>query len=372
MRKRDVVFILGAGCSQEDGAPLVNDFFDVAFSDRIIYDLERYDSESIQELKTFRKEHLPNSNVEELFSFIDMQSKVKTINISDLELADIRGYLIRLINLTLKKSLENKKDTTSKKFIVKVKSIIESMDNPSLITFNWDLLLDNALIRHPSGGTYQLDYGVDFEVIEGRKKTAPCNRKGQIPLYKLHGSLNWIKCSCGRKYFKFQEKVGIDYVGKVRENFVCPYKKRKEKHDLSPMLVPPTFLKLSDASFDEIKKIWLWAKKDLIKAEKIIIIGYSLPDNDIPFKLYFRNALVENLNNENKVKGLKIDIVNYIPYTIDRGIFEDRYKQIIESVNKSVSSNRKIILNFIYKRFSDYIREDLANYGYTKLRESYS
>lgn len=101
----------------------------------------------------------------------------------------------------------------------------------------------------------------------------------------------------------------------------------------------------------------------------MIIIGYSLPETDTSFKLYFKSAFINNVL-ESTTKILKIDIVNYIPYSRNREIFEEKYKEIIESVNNVEGVNGRVIISFIYKRFSDYINDDLnlSTYTHNKIK----
>lgn len=116
--KQNVVFILGAGCSQEDGAPLINNFFKVAFSNKIKKELTDEEKESFKDLREFRERHLPNSNIEEFFSFIDLQSTINTIHLDMSEINNKRNLLIHLISRTIQISLIGSGETLNKRFII--------------------------------------------------------------------------------------------------------------------------------------------------------------------------------------------------------------------------------------------------------------
>jgi hypothetical protein len=133
-------------------------------------------------------------------------------------------------------------------------------------------------------------------------------------------------------------------------------------------MLPPTFGKLDKENLIEpINKIWSLSKNSLVCADRIIIIGYSLPENDLHFKLFFRNALIENLSQIDKKQDLRVEIVNFLPYSTNREIFEEKYREIFDSVNNSQKGERRIVPNFIYKKFSDYIIEDLHKYINTEI-----
>ena len=97
MERQKIVFILGAGCSQEAGVPLVKDFLDVALSLSKPPDTYIKYRQAIHIIGTFRDKYLPQSNVEELFSFIDLQLKIKTADIDNFELNEAKDALNFLI-----------------------------------------------------------------------------------------------------------------------------------------------------------------------------------------------------------------------------------------------------------------------------------
>ena len=167
----------------------------------------------------------------------------------------------------------------------------------SIISLNWDILLDNAInqaIESRSNGARN-DYGpfgvVDYccyisSLHEGEWRirsglwTLGC-RGYNIKLLKLHGSMNWLQCpNCQRLFVEFGEKSTI------RNSINSAPCRHCSDHGLINLLqgslVMPTFLK--DLSNFQIKLIWQNAGVELLEAKNLVFIGYSLPHSDFEFR----------------------------------------------------------------------------------------
>jgi hypothetical protein len=133
----------------------------------------------------------------------------------------------------------------------------------TFITFNYDTILEDALheLRIP------MTYGSKLDERFSASK---------IPVFKLHGSVNWArpKGNASRiKVFKdYDELVTLDHV---------------------PELVPPTWKKIFK---NEMESIWGEAIKKLKTATRIIIIGFSMPPTDMHFKYLLAAGLRENIS----------------------------------------------------------------------------
>jgi len=87
-----IVYILGAGCSQEDNVPLINDFFDVAFHS-VLNHLPKNQQKRFNNIREFRDAVLPGSNIEELFSYVDLERYLfPGDDIAGYEPDEIRGF----------------------------------------------------------------------------------------------------------------------------------------------------------------------------------------------------------------------------------------------------------------------------------------
>lgn len=149
-------------------------------------------------------------------------------------------------------------------------------EETSLISLNYDLLLDNALKKSGLAPDYCLDF-LDVAGLSGSAMTlgGPPSHGG-IKLFKLHGSLNWGYCpSCFTTVFTRDQKVS--------RSEVCPTCDGL----LSALIVPPTPMKVPPSPF--LSALWKKAEWELSQAKEIVFIGYSLSDADANIRyLLFR------------------------------------------------------------------------------------
>lgn len=140
-------------------------------------------------------------------------------------------------------------------------------ESTSLISLNYDLLLDHALIQLG----IQPDYALDF--FDGHAAASP---EKTFRLYKLHGSLNWGYCpSC------FSTVLTRDR--RLRADESCP----TCEGPMRVLIIPPTPLKVPPSPF--LSALWKKAEWELAQAEEIVFIGYSLSESDANIRyLLFR------------------------------------------------------------------------------------
>jgi NAD-dependent SIR2 family protein deacetylase len=140
-----------------------------------------------------------------------------------------------------------------------------------------------------SGGNNQVgrfpNYCVDIQTEFYRDATA---RFGT--LLKLHGSINWLFCkTCSRlelgssastKYITIMGRVLGDATIEMEKSFLadgskCP----KCGTELRPLLIAPTHLK--DYRNPHLAQVWYHAERVLRECDRAILVGYSLPEDDI-------------------------------------------------------------------------------------------
>ena len=185
----------------------------------------------------------------------------------------------------------------------------------SIISLNWDILLDceihDALAKEDGGksGLYDPIGVVDYccyvsSLDESDDRIRPgllaLGAKGyNVKLLKIHGSMNWLQCpNCQRVFVGFEDKL-------ILPNYVNPTLCRQcanhsHQSTLRGTLVMPTFLK--DLSNFQLKLVWQNAGVELMEARHLVFIGYSLPQADFEF----RQLLSRMVH-----KKAKIDVVLY-------------------------------------------------------------
>jgi hypothetical protein len=306
------VFILGAGASKEAGAPLMAEFLDVARDLLASGELmESRDKESFQKvfeaISRFRimhyKSYMDLDNIEAVFGAFEMARLLKgSVNYSAEEvetiIKGIRTLISKTIELTMKYPLKGSvisADTTYDFFAKLVKKLGSESGKyaSSVLTFNYDLGLDVAFYCHG----VKIDYALPQD-----------DDRGTFKILKLHGSLNWGKCShkdCGlivpwhlNRFFEKPlyfgdetKRVILDVASELPE-----HKHAKCNCNLNPepVIVPPTWNKTE--YHGALGDVWAQAGKELSEAENIIVIGYSHPVSDSFFRYLFALGSVGDAN----------------------------------------------------------------------------
>lgn len=304
-----IVFILGAGFSKEAEAPLINEFLQkakdiYANQDERLRDYERGFFEKVfkyySSLSTARlKVNFDIDNIEDFFSILDINITTS----QDPSLKEIREALIYLIIKTLDISINEQKYKFYDNFL---KELYNKSFKLSFLSFNYDLVLERSL----DNGNCSFNYCADPDRIPIKDT--------ETKVLKLHGSSNWLFCnSCSNLSILGKKVLGDLY------NQNC--KKCGEK--VTPLLIPPTWNKQLGLPY--FKNVWHSAFEEIKSANKIIIIGYSLPETDI----YFRHFLSLSLKDNNRLR--KIIVV-------------DPNKQIRNKYNSFLESN-------FYRRYFSFI-----------------
>lgn len=307
------VFILGAGASADSGAPLMGNFIakgkavydsgELSANDKSDFDLFFKIRNKLQ--YTFVKSNIDLDNIESIYSAIEFGLLIDRIaDLSDSELYkssnSIKTFISRTIEHSVKLPLNTNAeiipDYTYTKFCSLLLDLKEQGHSICVITFNYDLGIDYAFTHLDA----HINYGT-------RILSDPDNT--DIPLLKLHGSLNWtqdtdqIKISSCIKNAKhslsvlrdkgyqfsgspYQSPSGIFKPADKNAGFPCPTSILTDQtNDLTPFIVPPTWNK--GAYHSAISMAWRNAARFLRDAEVVYAIGYSAPPSDMFFKYLY-------------------------------------------------------------------------------------
>ncbi len=305
------VFILGAGFSSPTGAPLIYNFLPSAkriSEDHIeelrvsgyLEDFERvftYKDNLKRVNATFKEDF---DDIEKLYSYSDFECRY--IDDSPEKLA-VRKSLIFMIVKTLD-MLAIKKPASSifsSKLLEEYKRLNDPIPknlniyhifalflsgkynckpcNSSVVTFNYDVILDNACVDQQICPYY---------CLPDEKESLP-----SLKIFKLHGSANWMTCSnplCEND----GKLVSVKGYGKFLDEYKNGACSKCDQKQLMPLIVPPSWDK---TQFREILgNIWKEAGKEIREAKRIFIIGYSLPDADLYFRFLLYTTLSFNRN----------------------------------------------------------------------------
>ena len=232
--------------------------------------------------------------------------------------------------------------------------VLNLEDEDSIITFNWDTLIDKSL-RYNTSWSLKNGYYITPKLIHTGGWIEGENGNSKNLLLKLHGSSNWISSyihyniqtkaiefrHAGAKniFYAYEstEKPYSCYDGRYMEgyeDFSMGYyppniPSKKYKHEIPeghvgirmfqrnginpkgksssdgiesmPVIIPPVKNKSYDFYGDLFPSLWKKAEDVLSKAETIYVLGYSFPVTDIPSSDLFKSAFSRRKNIPNVV-----------------------------------------------------------------------
>lgn len=183
----------------------------------------------------------------------------------------------------------------------------------TLITFNQDLALENALVQLPYHQRWCVDRGYG-DIALAATPTArtdvarlplhseeACDHSVDIRLLKLHGSLNWQletlahDPSYNDLFPSRDAKKTIECV--LDREVSVSLRRRKGKRDwrLWPVVVPPIYEKRAIIA-TRFSGLWREAAENLSRADRVTLIGYSAPQADLHASNLLRRGVREGLD----------------------------------------------------------------------------
>ncbi|NQT29455.1 MAG: SIR2 family protein [Candidatus Saganbacteria bacterium] len=204
-------------------------------------------------------------------------------------------------------------------------NIIDKENEATIISFNYDLLIDGAFAQQKYIPNVDFSYYLWFhrfsgflsrdlkhkEIIVRRIQREPPGDR--IELIKLHGSLNWfVLMDKGEpKHTYFQAIGDLEYVPETNRVYSLrfEYEEGSQKNlTLKRAIMPPILGKLKKFK-DKIsfESLWSRALEKLINCDEIVFVGYSLPVADFMAEWLFRTAYTLSSNKKNVVQIINPD-----------------------------------------------------------------
>ena len=301
------VYLLGAGFSVPGGMPVIADFmFALRDAQEWLSSQGRArEAQAIERVLTFRLSATPAAyrveldleNIEELFSFASIAEE----RLSD----DIRIAIAATLDYrravsprrTLDFSVNGRGFPRPTNWAWRVRSAGDgsglcsadqvqfytyamlggfSSTGPkgknTFITLNYDLLLEEAL----TALEVSFSYGSPMHLPLSAERKLLVDVSEHPLILKLHGSVNWAAWPSRPDLIS----VLNSYADVVH-------------HNLSPILIPPTWRKSVPALFSDI---WKRARDQIQLASRLIIIGFSIPETDQDIKYLLAAGLRENIS----------------------------------------------------------------------------
>jgi NAD-dependent SIR2 family protein deacetylase len=357
------VYILGAGFSVQAGAPtqakLLSETFRLYEDNNDNFDAQKFSifTEFLLNQLNIEDRNFQNVELEDIFTPLDRclsdNSQFRGVGLEKIMV--VRDSVFYVIGRTLQLVLNN--TAQSKNYIdafaryltnkssVRENNKYRTVDPVSVISTNWDILLDNSIYNEivSSKRNAVVDYCCyisskdqdDDSIKPGLEKLGEGGFN--VKLLKLHGSLNWLQCPrCIRLYARFSRKISMTNFENPVSCRHCDvnFPEEKDNHLLASNLIMPTFIK--DLSNPQYKIIWQNAGIELSEASKLVFIGYSLPSADFELR-----QLLSRMTRKN----VEITVVDYCDDESRKGQIEAHWRRFF--------GNRK--LEFHYNGAKDYI-----------------
>jgi len=163
--------------------------------------------------------------------------------------------------------------------------------NDLILIFNYDLILERAMDKN--GSFNKKSYLIHPFKIQQKKTWIESNEPYDLELYKLHGSINWVKCIECDSILILDEVIfrsntfNCNYLNSI----ICP--RCNIKGTLKRLIIPP----VQSKKYNEYPFRYLWrrAARKMNNISRIASLGYSLPNTD-----YYTRSLLRLLYKYNR------------------------------------------------------------------------
>jgi len=285
LNQNKILYVLGAGFSAKAKCPLMPEFTDKNSFKWLKKRLNKKDKKRLEFLESYVLDRMDLGychNIEEFLNhvsvgnFLWMESTTeykRGTNPGSRIFRELQWYIVKLIQEKTVKKIPSEYE----KFVR-----MALKQNATIISFNYDLIVEAVLEK------LNKHYAYD-----------PRDKDENHPLIlKLHGSGNWYYCmDCNfpaiHKYY-VADKI-------LSRRFKC---KRCKSVNLEPIIIPPMLSKdyqNPKHGEDLIRFLWHDATNELLDADKVIFIGFSMTKTDWVVQELFKFCSNMNSNIEYEV-----------------------------------------------------------------------
>ncbi len=425
---KKTIYFLGAGFSSEAKIPVQNrliyEIFDSTIKDTKYRSYKKKLKKFLEEIYNCNVDDCINKNIgfpdlEDIFSLIDAsietQGHLKRYNFfSLLEINDALSYCLRAI-INEKMNVPNYIDDFVDA-LIQLRLINQERDFFTVITTNWDKVLINSIRKRASeiiDGILSDNRAanINSKYLEPNARNDHRNNRKNIPLIDyciytnafshdnnhipsfkikamgfanikiihLHGTTDWMYCPCCGNMYSPPSHLKTNLLNKkLMNSATCKncrdtIKNDKDKTKLIPFLIMPTYLK--DLSNPHIKDIWRNAAVEIREAERLVIIGYSLPQADF----LIRNLLTKNIGENTEIfvvlkhfnaikREIRIDYDNKLSHVSKKGkeeiinnLYEDYKKKKYIHYKKLFGEKKFPYRNIKFSGTKNFIIQETKN-----------
>lgn len=276
-------------------------------------------------------------SLEDIFTSFDKsyQGKEYLHQRSYYQIDEVKDSIIRLFVYYFSKRVNS--HSFSNPEYINFCNCIRSIRNVTIISTNWDVLIEEYFIRE--GIAYNLCLNEPYYTPHNRN----WDRQSKVNLIKLHGSINWFKClNCGTLNIVDNKSCGsFLFDDAAEERCVQCNCKASNGPLLQAEIITPTMTKMINSQL--YNNLWAAAKRDLMEASSVTFIGYSLPTADFELRYLLQRSIpseaIINIVLHQSDNPKNTDIIN-----LKSLLPEKRYCDLF-------TKNQK---NFYYNGFDDY------------------
>ncbi len=323
--KRDfkIVYLLGAGFSSAltDGkAPLTGELGD------------KLKNSFPDEMK--QRFNFTPDNIESFFTKLDLEVlRLKELKQDYSKLEEIRRKASReIIDIFTTKKLfciENGKIKISDSANIICKKLFQK--NDTILTVNYDCALENILFTQDKWSTIGGWWGFRFN-----KDTENRDKKCNIEIFKLHGSINFVLVATLNvnefDYNNLQLKWFVD-----KELFPNCHEDTGYLEEVAEYVVLPSYLKQFE--YSKIVSLWREAVFRVREADKIVIIGCALREEDylLRFLLSFVNQSSKIIIIDPSADSIKNKLIKTVPMNpLNIEPINSRIENITDDIVKNI------------------------------------
>lgn len=165
-------------------------------------------------------------------------------------------------------------------------------EQSSIVSLNYDTLLERAacsyddLVDGSGRLTLQNLYPIPLTPAPMRRiPIVGSEQRSTFRLIKLHGSVNWFYSSRATPGDQIYLGLGSEWTNETaRDNW------KDDVRDKVPAIIPPTLDKGSYLNHDSLRSLWAQAAEALRNADRVVVMGYSLPDTDLTMRFFMENC----------------------------------------------------------------------------------
>lgn len=175
----------------------------------------------------------------------------------------------------------------------KIKDFVCQGEGATVITFNWDLLLDQEFIDE--GNNFLPPYARFEQLLQPLRYVPEGQPRSAGPLYlKLHGSLNWFRCTNSTCPYNSEILISREI-----DDCLCRaegiydggmFKCRRCGSETVPFIVAP-ILKKPVTESAILRTVWGQAMQRLTEASTVVVVGFSAAPSDFYARWLLRSAV---------------------------------------------------------------------------------